>query len=91
MLKGMVVGLNYENPYLNPYKEFQRWKHHPEVFTCNAIFSWSLLFGSLYVKRSSCDSTCVTFVMLQVAKHLKDGECIAYGARVLNEGAVPLS
>ena len=27
----MVVGLNYENPYLNPYKEFQRWKHHPEV------------------------------------------------------------
>jgi len=27
----MVVGLNYENPYLNPYKEFQRWKHHPQV------------------------------------------------------------
>lgn len=48
---GMVVGLNYENPYLNPYKEFQRWKHHPEV-----------------------------------AKFLKDGECVAYGARVLNEG-----
>lgn len=27
----MVVGLNYKNPYLSPYKEFQRWKHHPEV------------------------------------------------------------
>jgi electron-transferring-flavoprotein dehydrogenase len=27
----MVVGLDYKNPYLNPYKEFQRWKHHPEV------------------------------------------------------------
>lgn len=28
---GMVVGLDYANPYLNPYREFQRWKHHPEV------------------------------------------------------------
>ena len=47
----MVVGLDYSNPYLNPYKEFQRWKHHPEV-----------------------------------SKHLKGGECVSYGARVLNEG-----
>ncbi|CAM9174955.1 unnamed protein product [Ectocarpus fasciculatus] len=31
ILLGMVVGLDYENPYLNPYKEFQRWKHHPAV------------------------------------------------------------
>ncbi|CAM9118633.1 unnamed protein product [Chrysoparadoxa australica] len=31
VLLGMVVGLNYENPYLNPYKEFQRWKHHPAI------------------------------------------------------------
>ena len=51
VLLGMVVGLDYSNPYLNPYKEFQRWKHHPEV-----------------------------------SKHLKGGECISYGARVLNEG-----
>ena len=28
---GMVVGLDYKNPYMNPYKEFQRWKHHPAV------------------------------------------------------------
>jgi len=28
---GFVVGLDYENPYLNPYKEFQRFKHHPEI------------------------------------------------------------
>ena len=28
---GFVVGLNYKNPYLNPYREFQRWKHHPEI------------------------------------------------------------
>jgi electron-transferring-flavoprotein dehydrogenase len=51
VLVGFVVGLDYENPYLNPYKEFQQWKTHPEV-----------------------------------KKHIEGGECIAYGARVLNEG-----
>ncbi|DAZ97963.1 TPA: LOW QUALITY PROTEIN: hypothetical protein N0F65_006388 [Lagenidium giganteum] len=48
---GVVVGLDYENPYLNPYEEFQRFKTHPEI-----------------------------------KKHLEGGECIAYGARCLNEG-----
>lgn len=48
---GLVVGLDYKNPYLSPYREFQRMKHHP-------FFS----------------------------KLLEGGECIAYGARVLNEG-----
>uniref|UniRef100_UPI00398EF745 electron transfer flavoprotein-ubiquinone oxidoreductase, mitochondrial n=1 Tax=Pristiophorus japonicus TaxID=55135 RepID=UPI00398EF745 len=28
---GFVVGLDYQNPYLNPFKEFQRWKHHSSV------------------------------------------------------------
>lgn len=28
---GMVVGLDYKNPYLNPYQEFQRYKTHPEI------------------------------------------------------------
>jgi electron-transferring-flavoprotein dehydrogenase len=28
---GFVVGLGYENPYLSPFEEFQRYKHHPEV------------------------------------------------------------
>lgn len=57
VMLGIVVGLDYQNPYLNPYKEFQRWKEHPEI-----------------------------------RKHLEGGECISYGARVLNEGgwhAVP--
>ncbi|OQS03864.1 electron transfer flavoprotein-ubiquinone oxidoreductase [Thraustotheca clavata] len=48
---GVVVGLDYENPYLNPYEEFQRFKTHPAV-----------------------------------SSHLEGGECVAYGARVLNEG-----
>ncbi|MBC6437070.1 MAG: electron transfer flavoprotein-ubiquinone oxidoreductase [Rhodobacteraceae bacterium] len=28
---GFVIHLNYENPYLYPYMEFQRFKHHPMV------------------------------------------------------------
>lgn len=31
VLAGLVVGLDYQNPYLNPYQEFQRWKTHPEI------------------------------------------------------------
>lgn len=48
---GLVVGLDYANPYISPYQEFQRMKHHPFY-----------------------------------ADVLKGGECIAYGARALNEG-----
>ncbi|KAL7638240.1 UNVERIFIED_CONTAM: hypothetical protein RMT77_010804 [Armadillidium vulgare] len=28
---GFVVGLSYSNPHLNPFKEFQRLKHHPSI------------------------------------------------------------
>jgi electron-transferring-flavoprotein dehydrogenase len=28
---GYVVGLNYTNPYLSPFDEFQRYKTHPEI------------------------------------------------------------
>ena len=51
VLLGLAVGLDYKDPYLNPYEEFQRWKTHPHV-----------------------------------QKHIKDGTCISYGARALNEG-----
>jgi electron-transferring-flavoprotein dehydrogenase len=30
---GYVVGLAYENPYLSPYEEFQRFKTHPAIRT----------------------------------------------------------
>ncbi|MBS0307390.1 MAG: electron transfer flavoprotein-ubiquinone oxidoreductase [Proteobacteria bacterium] len=30
---GYVVGLAYENPYLSPYEEFQRYKTHPAIRT----------------------------------------------------------
>ncbi len=28
---GYVVGLDYENPYLNPFQTFQQFKHHPAI------------------------------------------------------------
>ena len=31
VMVGYVVGLNYDNPYLSPYEEFQRYKTHPEI------------------------------------------------------------
>ncbi len=28
---GMVIGLDYKNPWLSPYEEMQRWKTHPAI------------------------------------------------------------
>ena len=28
---GHIVGLDYKNPYLSPFEEFQRWKTHPNI------------------------------------------------------------
>jgi electron-transferring-flavoprotein dehydrogenase len=28
---GLIVALNYSNPHLSPFHEFQRWKHHPRI------------------------------------------------------------
>ncbi len=28
---GFIVALNYTNPYLSPFHEFQRWKQHPKL------------------------------------------------------------
>ena len=28
---GFIVALDYSNPYLSPFDEFQRWKHHPRI------------------------------------------------------------
>eukprot|EP00558_Chaetoceros_sp_UNC1202_P012276 CAMPEP_0197238832 /NCGR_PEP_ID=MMETSP1429-20130617/5339_1 /TAXON_ID=49237 /ORGANISM="Chaetoceros sp., Strain UNC1202" /LENGTH=680 /DNA_ID=CAMNT_0042698099 /DNA_START=25 /DNA_END=2067 /DNA_ORIENTATION=+ len=28
---GIVIGLDYANPHINPYKEFQKWKTHPDI------------------------------------------------------------
>ena len=31
VVMGFITGLNYSNPYLSPFEEFQRWKTHPNV------------------------------------------------------------
>ncbi len=28
---GFIIALSYDNPYLSPFDEFQRWKHHPVI------------------------------------------------------------
>jgi len=28
---GLIIALNYKNPYLSPFEEFQRWKQHPKI------------------------------------------------------------
>ncbi len=28
---GFVIGLDYSNPYVHPFKTFQQWKTHPTV------------------------------------------------------------
>lgn len=28
---GLIVDLNYQNPWLSPFDEFQRLKHHPLI------------------------------------------------------------
>ncbi len=31
LVLGLIVDLNYANPYISPYEEFQRFKSHPEI------------------------------------------------------------
>ena len=28
---GLIADLNYQNPHMSPFDEFQRWKHHPQI------------------------------------------------------------
>ena len=50
---GYIVDLNYKNPHLFPYMEFQKFKHHPKI-----------------------------------AKMLKGGKRVAYGARAVTKGGI---
>ena len=31
---GFILALNYRNPHINPFEEFQRWKQHPRIREC---------------------------------------------------------
>ena len=43
---GFVVGLDYANPYLSPFEEFQRFKTHPAIRPCSRTASaWPMARG----------------------------------------------
>ena len=55
MYCGFVIGLNYTNPYLSPFEEFQRWKTHPRI-------SWYFTddHGNVNAKRVSYGARAIT-------------------------------
>lgn len=53
VMVGLIVDLAYDNPWLSPFDEFQRMKHHPEI-----------------------------------ARHLKGGTRLAFGARAITKGGL---
>ena len=54
---GMIVDLNYENPHVYPYMEFQRWKHHPDV--ANVLEGGKRIsYGARVVTKGGYQSLC---------------------------------
>lgn len=52
---GMVVHLDYKNPYLSPYEEFQAFKHHPLV--CEMLSSGKRLsYGARVINEGGIQS-----------------------------------
>ncbi len=52
---GFVTGLNYSNPYLSPFEEFQRWKTHP-----NIRYYFENAKGEITAKRLSYGARAIT-------------------------------
>lgn len=76
VLLGFAVGLDYKNPYLSPYEEFQR---------CAARRRGAL--PCFAASRSSSPAASRRFKHHpRIRAHIEGGECIQYGARVINEG-----
>ena len=69
---GLGIGLDYRNPFISPYKEFQRWKLHPSV---KPILEGAKRYNRLYICNQSLD-------------WLSFFARIGYGARALNEGGL---
>lgn len=101
VLMGMVVGLDYSNPYLSPYKEFQvryyyDYYHHYYVYLCcHCCYFYFGIQVKVNLPTKSTSFTCRFLCVYRsqrwkhhpaIAKHIEGGECVAYGARVLNEG-----
>jgi flavin-dependent dehydrogenase len=55
---GFAIGLDYSNPYISPFREFQKFKHHPSVKT---IFEGGKRYVDSFI-NINCSRTLSTFV-----------------------------
>lgn len=64
---GFVIGLDYQNPYVSPYLEFQRFKHHPSV---KGLFEGGKRYGFQIVNGVSYSSYITTLDYIQTVTKL---------------------
>ncbi|KIJ62082.1 hypothetical protein HYDPIDRAFT_114920 [Hydnomerulius pinastri MD-312] len=53
---GLVIGLDYANPYLSPYKELQRMKHHPYFARLLSGSSTRIAYGARSLNEGGLQS-----------------------------------
>jgi len=53
---GLVIGLDYKNPYLSPYRELQRMKHHPYFRALLSSNSERLSYGARVLTEGGLQS-----------------------------------
>ncbi len=52
---GLIVDLNYSNPFLNPFEEFQRLKHHP-LFRATLTGGKRIAYGARAITKGGLNS-----------------------------------
>jgi len=52
---GLIVALDYKNPYLSPFEEFQRWKSHPKI-RCYLDGGKRIAYGARAVNKGGLQS-----------------------------------
>ncbi|MFT7288595.1 MAG: electron-transferring-flavoprotein dehydrogenase [Halieaceae bacterium] len=52
---GFITDLNYSNPHVSPYDEFQRWKHHPETLK-HLVGGTRLSYGARAISKGGLNS-----------------------------------
>jgi electron-transferring-flavoprotein dehydrogenase len=52
---GLITDLNYSNPHVSPYEEFQRWKHHPKTL-CYLKGGTRLSYGARAIVKGGLNS-----------------------------------
>lgn len=58
---GLVTGLDYENPYVSPYQEFQKFKTHPSV---KAVLEGGKCLGRLSIIIINNNNRFISFVFI---------------------------